>query len=186
MPVRSTTRAGRFYERQRRYRNRLQRQRASYPSCSNRGTPFSVQDHPHGPDVYEGDGRKQQSLHQLIKNPHHGTMPEFPFAHPVVSHVGHAKPPHVARPHDDPPPPHHHTSTPIYNYHNRPQTYRGRKVGRLNGLQRRVAFADMNSYIYLLTYGVRAYPDTDPLHRTPTYSAVDFGWGHRVYGPHCA
>lgn len=182
---RATNRAGRFFERQNRYRNRLNRREQSYPHCCNRGTAFETGVHHDGPTVFEGDGRRQQSLHDLLKNPKHGTRPPESLAPPpIVTHAGYKKPPHVSWPGGWPYPRLHQKES-AFNYHNRPLTYQGRKVGRLNGFQRRVSFASMKSYIFLKMYGYRAWPDDDPLGRTPTFSAEDFGWGDRVYGPPC-
>lgn len=181
----STTRAGRFYERKARYARRLKRSRGTHRNCYYHGQPDETLVHPNGPDVFEGSGTRQQSLNVLVKNPRHGVLHGGPPLGPIVSKVGYKHPPHIRWRPPGFQPPTHHQSNEVFGYHNRPCTYRGRKVSRLNGFQRQVAFASMKSYIYLQNTGHRAWPDDDPLQRMPQFSAEDFGWGDRVYGPPC-
>lgn len=122
-----------------------------------------------GPWVYEGDGSTQIPLHQLLKQPEHGTIIVFPAPTFTVSPVGRAQPPHVtitSFPLPDPP---SHAYYPRINFHNRPLVRKGHKVGRMNGIERQIWGATQwfnycNRALIVPAY----YPTWDPLGRQPT------------------
>lgn len=181
----ATTRLGRWVERNNRYRRRMKRKRGSYPACKYAGDWSETQERPRGPIEFITDNTPQQSLHQLLVNPANGFWRSGAVVPPKVSAVGYKKPPHVGYP-----PPFHwpkqgHDDGPVWFYHNRPCRYLGHKKGRCNGVERQIRFANMIAWKHEKAAGYRAYPEWDPLQRTPVTGETLRTLG-RFYGPPCA
>lgn len=179
------SRAERWYRRNAKYRRKLYRRRQEQPYCWGRGEWFETQGHGVKPVAFVGDGSTQQPLWQLIKNPKNGGFRSLSIVAPKISEVGYKKPPHVSYPPPFHGPTNHHATRPEWFWHNRPVMYAGKKIGRLNGKDRLISLAGMLSFKHMKVAGYRAYPDWDPLARTPV-TGETFGSLGRVYGPPCA
>lgn len=182
MPL-PTTRKERWLYRKRKYAKRLRREQASFPRTYDHGGGVMCEEKRNGPWAFEGDGRKQQSLYQLIKNPPNTAHLWNPTAVFVVSTVGYKKPPHVYSDSVSPLPSHYHSYLCGVNYNNRPMRYRGRKKDRMRGQERAVYFANLVDLYQRLQGNPGGYPPWDPLARTPVIDDPDAWFPRHVR--HC-
>lgn len=163
------SRAAIFKQRQQRYLKRAKRRHGSWPTYSpgNKGDANGWH-HTSGPYVFAGDGSQQQPLHKLLKKPRSGANAVDPYYAFDVTPAHYRVPPsvHFKIHHDEWNTSHQKYN--IINFFNRTQAYRGHKLDRMNGFQRKCWFAVVWANTYrLYISGISEWPSWDPLHRTP-------------------
>lgn len=165
-----STRRERFLKRQARYRRRMRRRARSWPTVDHyHWGDTGRKNHPNGPIEFVGDGRRQQSLHQLLVQPVNGLFPRIPpIPYTLIRGKGYKKPPHLHQNYHFPIGGLHHESWPLYNFFNNPIRKCGHKIDRQDGYSRRLWGAAHWNYMSKKIWGGTGwYPSWDPLHRTP-------------------